>query len=216
MRHVLVGGVLMGCSGFIGSRGLVLECPGTEAAPIGLDQTVASLDLAVRDLPMFAVSPARSTLEYGDGTSTGVSLRIEPERALLRAAQNPVLGDIEVARCEEVLTTYRVELFSDDGAFDWSGGGELVVEVPEDAASVTLAVPYAANLGDATAAIEPRIEAFLEAHPDLDPDSLVPVAYQLDLDVSDRAPQGTLALVLTHDPVPSAPRPVTEWVVGTF
>lgn len=214
MQYALVALLALGCSGFIGERGLS-QCVGFEARAISLDEPVDHLDQAVRDLPMFAASPARGTLAYEDGLSTGVSLRVEPVGAVLRTARNPVL-EFDEARCEEVFTTYQVELFTDDGVLEFLGEASLVVEVAEDAAAVSVAVPYSANLGDAAATLAEWQDTFLDEHPDLLPESLVPVAYQLDLDLSDRAATGTVSLVMTHDPAPSVPRTVTEWVVGNF
>jgi len=206
-----------GCAGWVGDSG-VFECPDLPPTSIGFDEIVPGFDLSVQNLPMFAASPARGQLQYTSGGSTGLSLRIEPLGAMVRNARSPVLAPVSVRRCEEVVTSFRVAMFTDDGAFEWQTDGEIVVEDPDDTAVLSLSAPYAANLGAADAA--ESVRALLEAHPDLAPESVEPVVYRLAVDLTDRAPTGSLSLVLTHDPVPAddgaAFTTVTELVLGTY
>ncbi|MEO0605976.1 MAG: hypothetical protein AAF211_31395, partial [Myxococcota bacterium] len=97
MRVALVG--LMGCSGFVGDPG-VFECPLVPESLLAFDEPVPSLELAVRDFALFAASPARATLNYDQGGSTGLSFRFEPLEALVRPATNPVVTPPQEARCE--------------------------------------------------------------------------------------------------------------------
>ncbi|MEN0060898.1 MAG: hypothetical protein AAGA48_02050 [Myxococcota bacterium] len=222
MKLPILVTLVSGCSGWVGDIGF-LECPEVPLGDVMLDETLPTLQRSVRDLPVFAASPLRTRIAYADGRTTGVSVRVEPLSATVQTRSADELAFAEGGEsCHEVVTQYRIEAFTDDGAFSWSNTNLVSLVSEEDAEQLLVSVPFHANLGDHILEVNDWTKAFLEAHPEVAPESVKPLVYELALDLSEPILSGSLTLITTHDPV-SQERDgrilvstSTEWSVATF